>query len=391
MSTTTIESDIQTAVVRMVEPYTLEHEIASLAVQRAVLVSKKVLASLDRGEIKKGDDSPVSLADFASQALIVAALHRVFPTDVIVGEENASTLRSDARLAESVWALVQNTQLHDVEAEKKLARPSTKEEMLDLIDLAGNSSPRPGARVWTLDPIDGTKTYLQGTQYCVVTSLIDDGQQVLAAFACPHLCLEPGVDRHTRPSISESEKDVDKSDGAGYIMSTIKGRGVYATPLRTGDLATPMRIEGRKHVNDTSELIFGESTACFTPQFDDRHLIAEELNTPWPAAGPVQIFSTQLRYVALALGTCDVAIRASIKLDKQPYIWDHSGGILMYEELGGKVTDLRGQPLDMTAGRKLSANYGVLAAPANLYDQVLDACQKVLRRSETFRQLLDES
>ena len=41
---------------------------------------------------------PVSLADFAGQALLTAAIHRAFPADDIVGEEVADTLRHDAKM-----------------------------------------------------------------------------------------------------------------------------------------------------------------------------------------------------------------------------------------------------------------------------------------------------
>lgn len=388
MSTITMESSAPAPSITTSSPYMREHEIASLAVQRAFVVAKRVLSCLDRGKLAKADDSPVSLADFASQALIVAALHEVFPEDIIVGEENAASLRSNTRLANSVWDLVQEAKLDDAEAEEQLAKPSSKEEMLDLIDLAGNSSPQPYTRVWFLDPIDGTKTYLEGTHYCVVASLIDDGKQVLATFACPHLFPRPR-EGSARPSISEAESDVDKSEGAGYIVSTISGQGVYVRPLRTGALAKIEQIHERKHVNDIKELVFAESTEYCTPQFQERHLIAEELGVPWPPTGPVRIFSTQLRYVALALGACDVTLRAPLSLDKQPYCWDHAGGIAMYEELGGKVTDLRGKPIDMTVGRKLMGNYGIVAAPANFHGEVLSACRKVLRKYDSFERLID--
>ena len=36
--------------------------------------------------------------------------------------------------------------------------------------------------------------------------------------------------------------------------------------------------------------------------------------------------------------------------------WDHAGGVLIYEEAGGKVTDLDGLSIDFTTGRKMSAS-----------------------------------
>lgn len=390
MSTTTITQIDSRSSAKAKEPYSREHTVASLAVQRAVLVSKKVLNSVDCGELAKGDDTPVSLADFASQALIVSALHNAFPHDIIVGEEDASALRKDEQLANSVWDLVRSTHLDNATIEEALARPQSKEEMMDLIDLAGSSEPNAEARVWTIDPIDGTLTYLQGKQYSVVASLMEKGQQVVSTIACPHIRLSPRGDGGARPIISEAEPDVDKSEGAGFIVSAIKGQGVFTRPLRTGGLAEAERVEKRKRVQVVQDLVFAESTQTYTPQFEDRHLIAEELGVPWPVTGPLRIYSTQLRYVALALGSCDVVLRLPQKLSQQPWIWDHAGGMLMYEELGGKVTDLRGQDMVMTSGRKLTRNYGILAAPAEWHEKVLGASQKVLKRYDKFRDYVEK-
>ena len=51
-----------------------ERQIAELAVQRAVLLTKTVLASMDKGAVSKADYTPVTLADFGGQALLVAAI-----------------------------------------------------------------------------------------------------------------------------------------------------------------------------------------------------------------------------------------------------------------------------------------------------------------------------
>ena len=74
-------------------PYTKERLIAELAVQRAALLTKKVLREIDKGTISKSDKSPVTIADFAAQALIICAVHHNFPEDKFVSEEAADTLR----------------------------------------------------------------------------------------------------------------------------------------------------------------------------------------------------------------------------------------------------------------------------------------------------------
>ena len=43
----------------------------------------------------------------------------------------------------------------------------------------------------------------------------------------------------------------------------------------------------------------------------------------------------------------------------------------MIEEAGGKVTDIRGKPLDFSIGRLLTANTGVIATNGIIHDEVI--------------------
>lgn len=348
-----------------------EHEflIASLSVQRAVIATKTVLASVEKGVTAKGDNTPVSLADFAGQALLISAIYAAFPDDIIVGEEDASDLRSNSHLAHQVWELVQSTKLEDEASEKLLSRPSTLEEMLDLIDLGGSAAPSKSGRSWFIDPVDGTKTFLEGTQYCVVAGLLEDGEEKLATFGCPHISL-----RHSPPKISEAEDAVDRR-GPGYLVSAIKDQGTWVRSLSNGTLERAERVEKRPNATDPSALIFTESLDTTTPALPNRSRIAERLEAAWP---PVHIYSTQLKYVACALGACDVYLRAPKDPHKAPYVWDHAGGILIFEEAGGKVTDLLGKKVELTAGRKLVENLGILATPEDVHDKVLQATKEAV-------------
>jgi 3'(2'), 5'-bisphosphate nucleotidase len=94
---------------------------------------------------------------------------------------------------------------------------------------------------------------------------------------------------------------------------------------------------------------------------------------------PVQVFSTQLRYVLCALGRCDVVTRIPKAQGDNTYVWDHAGGMLLFGEVGGKTTDLEGKEIDCGVGRKLDANVGTLAAPVSVHGKVLEAARKVLR------------
>lgn len=362
----------------MAESYEHERRIAELAVQKAVIVTKKVLSFVEKGEFRKGDKTSVSLADFAAQALLVAAIHHNFPGDTIVGEEDTAILRSDQGIADRVWELVSTTHLEDEECEKSLQSPVSPSEMLHYIDLGGTSYGGPKGRVWMIDPVDGTKGFLTGGQYVVCVTLLIDGLETVAAFGCPHVNLE---------SRRVSEQDTD-STGNGVLISAIRGKGAQVRPLSRGALLDSQKIEKNNAIDDVRKIRFAENCNTTSPQFPDRHKIAEKLGAPW---NPIHIYSTQLRYMALTLGTCDVVLRTPKPTDAAAHVWDHAGGVMVYEEAGGKVTDLNGKDLILTAGRDLTENFGLVAAPANIHSQVVDAAKSILRLYPEYAGVIDST
>ena len=67
-----------------------ETKFALDIVRQASLLVKKVQAEMVSPALTKDDRSPVTVADFASQALIGWALAEAFPNHSLVGEEDAA-------------------------------------------------------------------------------------------------------------------------------------------------------------------------------------------------------------------------------------------------------------------------------------------------------------
>ncbi|KAK3064290.1 hypothetical protein LTS18_008532, partial [Coniosporium uncinatum] len=112
--------------------YEKELHIALLAVQRATLLTKSVFHTTAKGTLSKSDHSPVTIGDFGAQALIIAAIKHNFPSDEVVGEEDASDLRQNEDLREKVWGYVQQAKLADDKAENELGGPiEDVEKMMD--------------------------------------------------------------------------------------------------------------------------------------------------------------------------------------------------------------------------------------------------------------------
>jgi 3'-phosphoadenosine 5'-phosphosulfate (PAPS) 3'-phosphatase len=93
-------------------------------------------------------------------------------------------------------------------------------------------------------------------------------------------------------------------------------------------------------------------------------------------ADPIRMDS-QCKYAVVARGEASIYLRLS-SATYQENIWDHAAGQVIVQEAGGTVTDLRGQPLDYSRGKKLTANKGVVATNGLLHDKVIAAVKEVL-------------
>ena len=83
-------------------------KIAFDAVIRASELCQQVQSEMVLTDaIQKNDRSPVTVADFGSQALICQAINEAFPDDIIVAEENAQALKQNPQLLERMTEYVQ--------------------------------------------------------------------------------------------------------------------------------------------------------------------------------------------------------------------------------------------------------------------------------------------
>ena len=96
-----------------------------------------------------------------------------------------------------------------------------------------------------------------------------------------------------------------------------------------------------------------------------------------PSRAPVQMDS-QCKYALLARGDADVYLRLPSKRGYVERIWDHAAGMLIAQEAGCVVTDIRGKSLDFSRGRGLEANEGILGAPPELHARLLNAIVQVV-------------
>ncbi len=317
-----------------------ERDVAVEAVIKAATLCQAVRESLVSAEtVAKMDRSPVTVADFGAQAVIISALNRAFPDDPIVAEEDTGALCGDA--AAPLRAKV-------LEYVQAVCPQMTETEMLDAID-GGHHRGGPGGRFWVLDPIDGTKGYIRGDQYAIALALIEDGEAVLGILGCPNLPVE-GLG-------AEGKR--------GVITTARRGEGAELQDMSSGvrrQILVSDEIDPRK--------------AVFCESFESEHtshgVSAEVVSALGVSVSPARLDS-QAKYAVVARGEAGVYMRLPTREDYEERIWDHAAGVIVVEEAGGRVTDARGHMLDFTQGRTLRKNKGVIATNGRLHDDIVDA------------------
>ena len=322
--------------------YQKELQTAIAAVRKAARVTQAVQRQITDDVLEKKDNSPVTIADYASQAVICHALKEAFPDDPIVGEEDAAELRGGEN-AGFVDRILEELSAIDV--------ATTADEVCSWID-HGNG--KAGARFWTLDPIDGTKGFLRGQQYAISLALIVDGRLTVAALGCPNLPLDPADD-----------------SSPGSLFFAVRGAGAYVFSI-DDDVA----VEDATKVQTGAATGWSEARLCESVESGHSShsrsaQIAESLGI---TKDPVRLDS-QAKYAVVARGEADIYLRLPTRKAYQEKIWDHAGGALVVQEAGGTVSDVNGKPLDFTQGYELTQNRGVVVSNGPLHDAVIKAVQ----------------
>lgn len=251
-------------------------EIANLASEILLKYRQQVL----KVDYKKDEFDPVTVADRESDALIRGELQKSFPGDLILSEEN------------------------------------------------DNIPDNYTGRVWMVDPLNGTKSFIKGTDtFAVVIGLVENGVPI---FGC--------VDVPAQGKSFYAEKDrgaFQKSDGkferihASSVHEIEKARLITREP--SGDV--------RPIEEKLDELPFMER-------------IAE---------------GSGAKLCVIAVGDAEAHINTNMRASK----WDIAAPQVILEEAGGVVTDLDGKVIDYKDG---SINLGrsfVASANRELHEKII--------------------
>lgn len=317
------------------------------AVITAMRITTAVQGDLSKKDaITKADRSPVTIADFASQAVICRILKEAFPGLPIVAEENSNALKKPEN--ETILQRI----LQYLNRDDEINQIIKGDKLFESIDL-GCGNPDDNI-FWTLDPIDGTKGFLRGEQYAIALALIVKGTVQLGILGCPNLLQSGG-----NPS------------GRGVLVFAVRGEG-----------ASILNIEKNKvekiHVSSISQpeqMRFVQSYESAHGNLDLQLEIARILKME---RDPVQVDS-QVKYGFVSTGNAEIYLRIPNPKtpDYKEKIWDHAAGSIIVEEAGGRVSDIFGKELDFSAGKTLRNNTGVFVSIPSVHKQVLNIIENL--------------
>jgi histidinol-phosphatase len=234
---------------------TLERILPALAAADDI-----TLGRLNRVRIqRKADGSDVTDADRAAERLLRRRIGAAWPRDAIVGEEFGG----------------------------------------ELVDRG---------RCWTLDPIDGTASYVLGLPtFGTLVALLIDGQPV---FGCIH------------------------APGLGETTYAARGRGCWLR--RAGSRPRRVRVAPRRSLRQAQV-----SVTSFKASDLARPRGPWRLGTLAPAVGRMRFVTDCLQYALLCRGALDGAI------DPVMHPWDIAALVPCVLEAGGFVSDLTGSSADV--------------------------------------------
>ncbi|AEO55401.1 hypothetical protein MYCTH_2050951 [Thermothelomyces thermophilus ATCC 42464] len=388
--------------------YARERRIAELLVQRASVVTETVLAMLNLGYTQgpgptsssaagpisqykpptgggkgdgdgavkvKTDMSPVTIADYAAQALLMWGLRKAFPNDLLLGEEDAEELMRNREMLTKVCDVINKARRKD---EVLGALESGVPKVFGIKD--GKKKERDvelenGKRYWIMDPVDGTSAFMNNGQYAILLALVKDGEGVLGVCACPNTGYDEAVKGER---VREYMVVPGRKKEPGLMLAAVKGHGTTMRKLGHTDLLGGIRLDWSNHPPlsltkdskghpDLSSLTFIDSEKSPKSRSDVVKALAGR-----NYRNGVQGYSSHWRYaVGAILGPGVVQVRCPINDKRDWKIWDHVGTIVIYEESGaGTVTDMYGKPLDYSHSPAMTKNWGVIAAHRSIHQHV---------------------
>ncbi len=302
--------------------YNRELKFAIDIVRKASIITewfrKKGIESFS---FKKSDQSPVTLADFASQIYLISQLREFFQDDQIIAEE-------------------ENIEFIDQKAENLIKQCFEELNLIDLEILKENIRyhGKSSVRQWTIDPIDGTIGYQKGLSYAIGVGFMIESNPKICAIAVPNY-----------------------NEKALAIFSAEKNQGAQVSFNK--NVFKPIKVNLNEDIRNIR--------LCHSLHYDQPWVLnfAQEIGI----RNFIQIDS-MAKFCMVADGTADLYLKP---LDPEhSFTWDFLPGDLLVREAGGSVTNLNGERLKFKERKCLWTKPGIIASNSKLQKKIIELIKR---------------
>jgi 3'(2'), 5'-bisphosphate nucleotidase len=269
---------------------------------------------------EKRDQSPVTLADLASQIYIIHNLKAKFPEDHILAEEEGSLINTKSE--ELIYECFDDLKIK-------------VEDIKETLNYRGSLS----AREWTVDPIDGTQGYVKGLSYAIGIGFMEESEPKTSAISVPNY-----------------------NDEGLAIFSAIRGIGAFAS--YGGKKFKKLKVSNQDSLKD--------AVLCISLHY----------NKPWVLEFAKDVGINKLIRIDSMLKFCKIA-DASADLYIKPidlehsFSWDFLPGYLIVREAGGKVTDSINRSIWFKGDALRWSEPAVIASNGIIHDKVVNHLKKL--------------
>lgn len=284
--------------------------------------------------VEKPDGSVVTAVDVALQVFLLDGLERRYGPVHTIAEEDLRSIGGKPAAEAHCDRLLRAWGFD--------GGPARRDWALSCGGLEGST--RDLDAVWILDPIDGTQGFVDGAHWCPCLALLSRGEVVFGANGHPTVARERFA--------------------GGVALAAERGAGTWMRPIAAE--AAPVRAQVATDAPRPDEAVRVVASARSTPA-QDRFRLEVGASTGHPAT--LVHSDSQTKYGLVIAGAADIAYsrRGS---GPGKFVWDHAGAVLLAREAGAWVGDTDGSDIDLSQGRRLSANRAVICAARGLGPKV---------------------
>lgn len=267
---------------------------------------------------EKEDESPVTLADFASQIFIISKIKELFPEDQIIAEEDSGAFLNIN--AENIIKKCYNS-LNLV----------FEDGFKDTLNYRGSIS----NRQWTIDPIDGTKGFQKHLAYAIGIGFMVQSEPTVCAISVPN------YNERNQTIFSAEKNHGAKVSYGNQNFNPIK--------VSENNIIKNFRVCHSLHYDKPWVMNFARSLGI---------------------TSFVQMDS-MAKFCMVADSAADLYIKP-LNI-KSSFTWDFLPGDLLVKEAGGVITDLFGNSINYLNEKCIVTAPGFIASNGVLHKDLLNA------------------